>query len=68
MGIYDVDKSGDTERMRMRGSGRIAGSSAVGADGEVCVMRFISKAMMSTRGRQDRDRRLAAERFGNGSY
>lgn len=42
IGIYDVDKSGDTEKIRMRGSGRIAESSVDIAEVDGCVIRLIS--------------------------
>lgn len=40
--MYDVDKSGETERIRIRGSGSIEGSSAAFADVDGWVMRLIS--------------------------
>ena len=42
IGIYDVDRSGDTDKIRMRGSGKIVGSSAklLGVGG--CVIRLMS--------------------------
>jgi hypothetical protein len=42
IGMYDVDKSWDTDRMRMRGSGRIAGSSVGLLEVDRWAMRFIS--------------------------
>lgn len=46
IGIYDVERSGDTDRIRIRGSGRMAGSSPSAGllvvDGEVRVTRLTS--------------------------
>lgn len=47
MGIYDVDKSGETERIRIRGSGSMAGSSAGFVDVDGCVIRLISSSVYS---------------------
>ena len=42
MGIYDVDRSGDTDRTRIRGSGRIVGSSVGLLEVDGCEIRFMS--------------------------
>lgn len=47
MGMYDVDKSGETERIRIRGSGNMDGSSAALVDVDGWVMRLISSSVYS---------------------
>jgi len=42
IGIYDVDRSGDTDKMSMRGSGSTAGLSAGLLEVDGCEIRFIS--------------------------
>jgi hypothetical protein len=39
-GMYDVDRSGDTEKMRMRGSGGSVRSVVVLVDADGCIMRL----------------------------
>jgi hypothetical protein len=42
IGIYDVDRSGDTDRMSIRGSGSTEGLSAGLLEVDGCEIRFIS--------------------------
>lgn len=47
IGMYEEDKSGETDRIKMRGSWRIAGSSTIlVVDGEGWVMRLMSVCML----------------------
>ena len=43
MGMYEEERSGETERMRMRGDAWVAGSSGAVAPAGTCVMRLISE-------------------------
>jgi hypothetical protein len=43
MGIYDGERSGETERIRTRGSGRSVTSVGELGDEEGCTMRLMSK-------------------------
>ena len=42
MGMYEEERSGETERMRMRGEAWVAGSSGAVAPAGTCVMRLMS--------------------------
>jgi hypothetical protein len=42
IGMYDVDRSGDTDKMRIRGSEGAGRSSAGPLDDEGCAIRLIS--------------------------